>query len=96
MIINELQFRLIVYFIIIEFIIILSFIIASYVSKLYFFIKKRSNKKAYDNLQDLILQNKPIPSYLAKNVEIGLRVLKKLNQKIFLTGKKRELKLYAI
>ncbi|HAT8221647.1 TPA: HEAT repeat domain-containing protein, partial [Legionella pneumophila] len=49
-IISELQFRLIVYFIIIEFIIILSFIIASYISKLYFFIKKRRNKKAYDNL----------------------------------------------
>ncbi|WP_408069204.1 HEAT repeat domain-containing protein [Legionella pneumophila] len=75
---SELQFRLIIYFITIEFIIILSFIIASYISKLYFLIKKRSNKKAYDNLKDLILQNKPIPSYLAKNVEIGLRVLKKI------------------
>ncbi|HAU0554490.1 TPA: HEAT repeat domain-containing protein, partial [Legionella pneumophila] len=35
MIMSELQFRLIIYFITIEFIIILSFIIASYISKLY-------------------------------------------------------------
>lgn len=91
--INELQFRLVVYFIIIEFIVILLFISGCYGSKLYSFIKKRRNKKAYDNLKELILQNKPIPSYLAKNVEIGLRVLKEIELEEIPEWDKRKIEL---
>ncbi|HDV5708471.1 TPA: HEAT repeat domain-containing protein [Legionella pneumophila] len=78
MMITELQFNLLVYFIVIEFIIILFFIISSYISKLYFFIKNKRNQRAYDKLKELILHNKPIPSCLAKKTEIVLRLLKEI------------------
>lgn len=94
--ITELQFNLLVYFIIIEFIIILFFIISSYISKLYFFIKNKRNQRAYDKLKELILNNQPIPSCLAKKTEIVLRLVKEIKPEEIPDWEEKELKSYVM
>lgn len=77
---NALELRWLLYFIIIEFFVVLFFIITCYAIKLYYFFKNSKDKKQFKELEDILLQNKPIPPIYQHKVELILNVFKHLDE----------------